>query len=366
MKFQYIFILWLIIIASIAELTTRSVFKVSILGVIAWWITEGSSRLMVIFLVGLCGTLFLIFISKRTSEFYLSIVGKPETYVFTGDKLREGFYGYRDNDELKNEVFIPYFLDANYYPATSFNSLFYRKAVIRNKTEVLSADVLLIGPMIIWTIFTVFLLVLFVAGMLVLFKDYALSIKVIQESDNLNNITAFVLEKTSSKAFYCVLALGLLPLFFIPYIKYKTKDYPEDKKPATILPAKIKDGNIIMGRVVAFEKYNAEPGSDRSVYDARFRKRFLVQFQEDAGFDTPVYIHWDAQDIHDGNLENKSKSLKNEFKLKQDYFGKAFQHLESAQASQSEFPFLIVDDLCILPYLEDKKDSIPELLQYLK
>lgn len=364
MKLPYFFAIWAILIGGLIELVSRNLFHVSSWSLWEWWLKESDKRLLIILLVGFFGMLFLIFISARTSQTFLVMFGKVTTYVFTGDRLREGFYGYQEGRVKLQEEFIATNLDASVYPATSFQSLFYRKVVYKSPTgETVNADFLHLGNLIVWSIITVFLFVLLVAGLLLLFKEYANAHQIELTGNGIADIAGWVRYHLDPTLLYASISIGLVPFLFIVVIKINTR-HVTDQRPAAVLPNQVKEGSILIGRVIASEKYNAEPGSKRSIYDARFNRRFTIQFDERSGFEIPVYVNWDARDITEGNLENKSKGLVSELKIKKQYYDSAFLLLEKAQNDREDVQFLVIQDMCIIPYLEKHKTQIPELLNF--
>jgi len=354
-KFSYFIAIWAVLIGGLLELVSNNLFHVSSYSLWRWWLKDGDNRFPIILLAGFFGLLFLIFISARTSQAFLVMFGKATTYVFTGDRLREGFYGYQDKGDKLQEEFVATPLDANAYPATSFNALFYRRMVYKSPNgETVNSDFLHLGNLIVLTVFTVFLFVLFISGLLLLFKGYATAHQIELNGNGIADIAAWVGHHLDRKFLFFCVSIALVPFLFIVLIKINTREVV-DQGPVAVLPPQVSEGSMLIGRVIASEKYNAEPGAKRSIYDARFNRRFTIQFDERSGFKVPVYVNWDAREITEGNLENKSKALTQELKMRKQYYDSAFALLEKAKNDKEDVQFLVIHGMCLLPFLDEHK-----------
>jgi len=362
MKFKHFAIIWALLLGGLIELVSRQLFQISTWDLLNAWYHHADTRWPIILMIGFFGMLFVILIAIRTTHAYLVTFGKPFTYVFTGDRLREGFYGYKEHETPIQEEFISTALDMNVYPNTSFNALFYRRIVYRGPAgETVHSNFLHAGNLIVWSILAGFVFVLFICGWLLVFKGYAILQHLEMNDSGVKQIAIWVHTHLSRTLFYTTLGIAIFPLICLLLIKWKAQK-TNDESPVCKLPKQITQGSKIEGKVIASETYTEESNTKRKIYDPRIYKRFTIQFSAPAGFNIPVYVNWDVRDVKDYNLKNKSKLLKQELNLQKQYYGAAFIQLEAAQENQSSLPFLITQDLCLLPYIEELKDMIPEVL----
>ena len=364
MKYQYFLLIWIAICVLLTELAARKIFQVSVFSVVWWWLKYGDNRVLGAFLVVLFGLLFTVFMAARTTDTYTALTGKSETYIFTGDKLQQGFYGYRAGDATQQEVFIPSFLDATVYPATSFQSLYYPKTIWRDaQGNTVKADMLGLGSQIIWALFTCLAGAVFVAGVLLVFKSYGIGHSLLTATNGLADVWQLSQVKTGGKFLWTMLAVVGMLMLFIGLLKTRNTTPVPDDAPVAALPQQVQAGNVLLGKILASEVYAAELGADRSFTDKRTNKRYTVQFDSRSGFEVPVYIQWDARLIREGNLQNKANALKQELEVKKEYYDLAFARCDAAQGTQADVAFLVTEDLQILPYLEEKKALIAPILQ---
>src|SRR6185437_5001511 len=228
MKFSHFFVFLLLVAVVLFERLCQTLFNVSSYQVLKWCAAHGSDRIVIVFLAGVGSLSFVAFLSYRFYNMYIATTAKAESYVFLGDKLKEGFFAYKEGDELKTRVFISSFLDKNEYPASSMGSLYYQKIVFKGKDgHFTKFDFFYTANLILYSFMQLALFMFSYLGVLVLLKTYALYNDFFLYEDlqakGIGAIFKAVNDQTNNAPLKLIYALVAFYLFSIIYIKMVTR-----------------------------------------------------------------------------------------------------------------------------------------------
>lgn len=312
------------------------------------WLLKGNARPAIIFIWLVTTLTFAGLAAEHLRNVYVALTGKPDSYVFLGDKLREGMYAARESDPAKLPIFVASLVSRDQYPNATFVSTYDRKIIFQDSEgNLTSADMLNTGRLILFSCLQ--LALLFFSALCVI----SMADQFISGFSGAKFIQDFARTVTLPGTYKWGLA-ALLLLFYLggtALIASKMHGVPRVEGKALALPPTVAVGSILSGIVVAAEDFEITDNTKRSQNNTRFYRRYAIRF-DGPDFPIPVHVNWWKQRIHEGNITVAVGKLKKERATKKAYYDQVFERMDRAMTSGERMNFMVDEELGIVPHIE--------------
>jgi hypothetical protein len=309
------------------------------------WLEKGDGRVVlpIIWLLSTPGA--VAFIADHVRNVFVSLTGKPESYIFLGDRLREGFYAVREADPRRQPVFVAHFVARDQYPSRSFGSIYLRRILLKDaEGNLTAAEALSTGKTLIFTVAQLFLLMMSVGCWISIAGQFKSGFSV--RADLPQAVGALDLP-----ADFVWVVAGVVGVFYIGSIvaiAWSTRGARGSGGGRVLpVPKAVREGAVLAGTVIASETFDID-NTDRGLQNSRFYKRYAIQF---AGpeFPLPVYLNWWAQRVHEGNIGVTMGERTRELRQQKAYSDALFQQLDHAMERGAPLSFEVDEDFGVVP-----------------
>ena len=331
--------------ALFAEAACRATTGHGLATVVPEWLARGDGRVAMSLMFVIGGIGFLAMGGDHCRNVWVAARGRPESVIFLGDRLRAGFSAAREGDASRTVFHVPHFVVHETHPTTTFHGAWKRRILLRDPEGNLTP----VRNLATWrmALFALaqLVLLLFAAGSLVVVAgQYATGFSKRLDLFEAARVLAFPDWATWGAASVLVL---LYPVA-IAFVAMRMRAVPGKEGERILpLPASVREGAVLQGRVVASEDFD-QAGSSESNNSKRFYRRYAVRF-EGGDLPLPVHLNWSAQRYHAGNLAVSGKSLRKERTASQAENERLFARLDAAMASGAPVAFRLDADLAIVP-----------------
>ena len=320
----------------------------SALTVLPAWLAKGEGRVVLPIAWLLVTPAVLAFLADHLRNIFVSLTGKPASFIFLGDRLREGFYVVPEAKPRGEPVFVPHFVAREQYPCRSFGGVYVRRILLRDaEGNLTAAEALSTVKTVIFSVAQLFLLMLSVGPWFSIAGQYKSGFTIRgslpQAVDALALPPGFIWGIVGAVvAFYIV---------SIAAIAWATREARGVARARMLpLPRNIREGAVMQGTVVAAEDFDLGNNAERTASSARFYRRYAIRFSV-LEFSQPVWLNWWAQRIHQGNISVTVGERTRELEAEKADTDKLFERLNRAMESGALVDFEIDADLCPMPKL---------------
>jgi hypothetical protein len=311
------------------------------------WLQQGNARILLCVIWSITTLAFIALAADHIRNIYVALTGKPETFIFLGDKLSDGMFVAREGDPLRAPLYVELFINKNQHPTTTFYRVYDRKILLQDAEGNLTpADMLNTGRLIVFS-FLQLMLLLFSAMCVISVTDQFIS-----GFPGTASITDLSRATTMPDP-YSIAFVALLTVIYgggIALVSFSMRSVSRARSKVLPLPAVIAKGADLPGTVVAVEDFTID-NANRSLQSLRFYRRYAVRFDE-PGFPLPIYVNWSKQRIHEGNIGIAVGSLKKERIAQKERYDHEFEYLDEALKSGRSVMFRVGRELDITPQIE--------------
>ena len=309
------------------------------------WMEKGDGRVVlpIIWLLTTPGAVALI--ADHVRNVFVSLSGKPERYIFLGDRLREGFYAVREGDPHRQPVFVEHFVARDQYPSRSFGSVYLRRILLKDaEGNLTAAEALSTGKTLIFTVAQLFLLMMSAGCWISVAGQFKSGFTVRADLPQ----AVGVLELPADLVWGAAALIGAFYVGSAVAIAWSTRGARGAGGNRVLpLPGAIRRSAILPGTVIASEIFDLD-NTKRDAQSTRFYKRYAIKFGG-PDFPLPVYLNWWAQRVHQGNISVTVGKRTRELERQKEYFDRLFQYLDRAMESGTPVDFRVDEEFAVMP-----------------
>jgi len=316
----------------------------SVVVVLPAWLEKGEGRVILTALWILATPGALALFADHIRNVFVSLTGKPESAIFLGDRLREGFYVVREADSRPQPLFVPHFVARDQYPSRTFGTVYMRRILLRDaEGNLTAAEALSTGKTVIFSVAQLFLLMLSAGPWISIAGQFKSGFTVRGDLPQAVGALSLPEELTWGVA----LLVGGFYLGSIAIIAWATRDARGGGGRVLPIPKSIRRGELLKGTVVASEIFDLD-NTHRDAQNTRFYKRYAFRF-EGPDFPFPVHLNWWAQRVHEGNISVTVGKRTRELERQKVYFDGLFERLDAAIKSGEPVECRVDADLAVVP-----------------
>ena len=323
----------------------------SVITLVPAWLEKGDGRviLAVLWILATPGALALL--ADHIRNVFVSLTGKPESAIFLGDRLREGFYVVRESDTRRQPLFVPHFVVRDQYPSRTFGTIYVRRILIKDaEGNLTAAEALSTGKTVIFSVAQLFLLMLSAGPWISIAGQFKSGFTI--RGDLPQAVATLALPEELKWG--VALLVGVFYLGSTAIIAWATRDAKGGGDRVLPMPKVARRGALLNGTVVASEIFHLD-NTKRDAQNTRFYKRYAFRF-EGPDFPFPVHLNWWAQRVHEGNISVTVGKRTLELERQKAYFDGLFEYLDAAMKSGKPVECRVDADLAVAPNWEASEE----------